>query len=258
MQWEYGSTIRKLQPMETEATLKFRIGNDISSAASKLMSFRAALFKMLLYYALASSFALHLAGSVHPAFAECHTNFTPEQVAPVKQFIERGSCVLDLQSSDLNGDGLKDYILVLERSKFQKDQDGDPIGQRPLLIILGKPNGEVHLAKRNDRIVYCSTCGGMLGDPFIGVSAGKKTFTVEHYGGSAWRWSNKATFNYSRRDRTWQLVRVEHETFNVNMTDEDGGIGGDHKVTRETPPKNYGKIDIADFDPDNYLGVGPK
>jgi len=102
------------------------------------------------------------------------------------------------------------------------------------------------LAKRNDRIIYCSTCGGMMGDPFVGITAGRKTFTVEHYGGSAWRWSNSYKFNYSRIDNAWQLVEVREESFHVS--DQEGGESRTY-----TPPKDFGKIDIADFDPDNWM-----
>jgi len=53
-------------------------------------------------------------------------------------------------------------------------------------------------------------------------------------------------FNYSRRDKTWQLVQVINTSFHAgdpeNMTTQT-----------HTPPKDFGKIDIADFDPENYL-----
>jgi hypothetical protein len=91
----------------------------------------------------------------------------------------------------------------------------------------------------------------MMGDPFQGVEVGPKTFTVSHYGGRAWGWSVDYTFNYSRRDNTWQLVRVEESSFHAFEPD---------KIKRAVyvPPKHYGKIDIADFDPDNWKGQGQK
>jgi hypothetical protein len=162
----------------------------------------------------------------------------------IKPFIERGTRLLTWERADLNGDKKDDYIIVLEKQKKPGDPDIES-KQRPFLIVTRNGNGRLELAKRNDRIVYCSRCGGMMGDPFVGVTARRKSFTVEHYGGSAWRWSNRFTFNYSRIDNTWQLVEVEEESFHTG--DPEGG-----ESRRYTPPKDYGKIDIANFDPDNW------
>ena len=169
----------------------------------------------------------------------------PKDVAP---FIEQESSPIALSEADLNGDKLADYILVLER---QGQQYLDTPGQRPLLILLRKPDGGLWQAKRNDKIIFCSTCGGVMGDPFMGVTAKTKKFVVSHYGGSSWRWSATYQFNYSNRDQSWQLVKVVHESFHTGEPDKI-----ERKV--ETPPKDYGLIDIEDFDPENYLGVGPR
>ncbi len=60
--------------------------------------------------------------------------------AKVKPFIEQGSKAIALESADLNGDKIKDYILVLER-KMSEAQNGDfPTSQRPLLILVSDKN----------------------------------------------------------------------------------------------------------------------
>ncbi|MCF8382327.1 MAG: hypothetical protein K9G39_01855 [Chlorobium sp.] len=167
----------------------------------------------------------------------------------VGAFVEKGTLPLILSEADLDGDGLNDFILVLERQKVRSSDPEIEVGQRPLFILIRQQGGALRLVRRNDDIVYCSACGGVMGDPFMDVGAGLKTFTVYHYGGSAWRWSVNYTFNYSRRDRTWQLVRVEEERFHVSEPE---------KVEKEvlTPPKHYGKIDIADFHPERWKGTG--
>lgn len=172
----------------------------------------------------------------------------PREVRP---FIEQGTRPLALESADLNGDGLQDFVLVLERQKIKPADPEIEEGQRPLLLLLREPNGALKLASRNDRIVYCSTCGGMMGDPFMGVVAGPKTFAVSHYGGSSWRWSNAYVFKYSRRDATWQLVRVKEESFHASEPEK-----GKSKIY--TPPRHYGKIGIADFDPENWKARGAR
>ena len=106
-------------------------------------------------------------------------------------------------------------------------------------------DGGLAEAKRNERIVMCSQCGGVFGDPFEGVTAARNTFTIMFYGGSNWRWAYSYKFNYSRVDKTWQLVRAEETEYHTSDPDK-------MKTRAFTPPKDFGKIDVADFDPENY------
>ncbi len=165
--------------------------------------------------------------------------------AEVQPFIERETKAIALEAADLNGDGLKDYILVLERAKPETDADDYPKKQRPLLILVRGKDNQLSEAKRNENIIMCSQCGGVFGDPFSGVTVGKNTFTVNHYGGSNWRWTADYKFNYSRIDKTWQLVRVEKTSFHTSEPNKT-----ERKIM--TPPKDFGKVDIADFNPSDY------
>jgi hypothetical protein len=181
------------------------------------------------------------------------TYYVPMDKLPVevRPFIEKGALSLAFEAADLNGDGLQDFVLVLEKQKAKASDPDIEENQRPLLILIRRPEGSMLLAARNEKIVYCSGCGGVFGDPFEGIKAGLKTFTVYHYGGSAWRWSIEYKFNYSRRDNTWQLVRVQETTYHASEPNKQ-------KVKVYTPPKDYGKIDIGNFDPDNWKGQGAK
>lgn len=122
----------------------------------------------------------------------------PAEVTP---FVEAGTKAIAVEKSDLNGDGREDFILVLEKDNPAKDANDFPVGQRPLIILVRGADGKLIVAKRNDRIVMCSQCGGVFGDPFEGVIAGRNTFTVDHYGGSNWRWKYSYQFNYSTVDK---------------------------------------------------------
>ena len=165
--------------------------------------------------------------------------------AEVRPFVEAGTRAIAVEAADLNGDGRGDFVLVLERENPATDKDVFPVNQRPLLILLRGEGGRLAVAKRNERLVMCSKCGGVFGDPFEGVEAGRNTFTVNFYGGSNWRWKYSYRFNYSRLDKTWQLVRVEEISYHTSDPD---------KMKRRvyTPPRDFGKIDVADFDPENY------
>src|SRR5438552_3882715 len=84
--------------------------------------------------------------------------------ADVKPFIGKDRSAVGLEAADLNGDGRKDYILVVE-NPGQKTAD-DLEGPRTLLILTREADGKLKLAKQNDKVVYCRTCGGVFGDPF--------------------------------------------------------------------------------------------
>lgn len=165
----------------------------------------------------------------------------PSEVAP---FVEKDTKAIALETADLNGDGTNDFVLVLEDLKNESE---DEQGRRFLLILTRGVNNKLILAKRNNNgLVYCRECGGVFGDPFEGVAVAPKTFTVGMYGGSSWRWAYSYKFNYSRIDKTWQLVRVEESTFHTSEPNK-------MKTVIYTPPKHFGKIDVADFDPNNFL-----
>ena len=165
--------------------------------------------------------------------------------AEVRPFVEAGTKAIAVEAADLNGDGRGDFVLVLERENPAVDKDDFPVNQRPLLILLRGVDGKLSAVKRNERLVMCSKCGGVFGDPFEGVEAGRNTFTVNFYGGSNWRWKHSYRFNYSRIDKTWQLVRVEEINYHTSDPDK-------MKTRVFTPPRDYGKVDLADFDPENY------
>ena len=162
--------------------------------------------------------------------------------AEVKRFVEKGTKAIALESADLNGDKTKDYVLVLEKLKPEKDASDFPINQRPLLIIIRDKQNKLSAVKRNEKMVMCSECGGAMGDPLESVEVGDKTFTVHHSGGSGTRWSARYKFNYSRIDKTWQLVEVKNQSYDNTEVDK--------VESTILKPKDFGKIDVADFDPE--------
>jgi hypothetical protein len=172
--------------------------------------------------------------------------------ANVKSFIEKGKIPIALETGDLNADGRKDMILVTSEIVKEDAAWEEGAGERSVLILIAEADGTLRLAGRNDLVVLCRNCGGVFGDPFAGVDVKGTTFTVNNYGGSNDRWSYSYTFAYSRRDKTWQLTRVVDESFHA--------LDPKHTTKRRIylPPKNFGLISFADFDPDNFLGKGKK
>lgn len=162
----------------------------------------------------------------------------PNELEP---FISKDYHAIFVGSEDLNGDGRNDYLLVIESSSPPTSamEDGQP-SDRALLIITRQPDDTLKQAIRNDRLVYCRQCGGVMGDPFMGVTLKKNRFTVNHYGGSAWRWTADYTFAWSRIDKAWQLVAYDLSSFHAS---DPENVESEHCV----PPRHFGKLDLASF-----------
>ena len=171
--------------------------------------------------------------------------------AEVRPFVAPGACAAAVARADLDRDGRADHVVVLGRPRPAGTAAWDDEAPRALLVLVADPGGGVRLAARNDRLVLCPGCGGAMGDPFVGVEARPGAFTVQHYGGSSWRWATSVTFAYSRRDRAWQLVRVEEDQFHAS---EPAKVT--HRVA--TPPRDFGKIDLREFDPERWRGRGAR
>ncbi len=167
----------------------------------------------------------------------------PAEVAP---FVEAGSIPIALEKADLDRDGRTDWLLVLEYARPRIDHKNrfEEEGPRALLLLRRGADDRLVLAARNDRVVYCRGCGGMMGDPFQGLEAATGRFTVTNAGGSRYRWSRAYTFAWSRIDSAWQLVRIEDGSVDIR----DPQQRENRSVRR--PPKDYGKIDFKAYKPD--------
>lgn len=158
----------------------------------------------------------------------------------ISQFIPKGYTLLDSATGDLNLDPYPDMLLVLKKNG--EDSISNVVDykmKRPLLILIGQADKQFKLAASNDNAVYCVNCGGMMGDPYMGVVIKKGYFSIEHYGGSAWRWTRIITYKYSTVDKYWYLHK-------------DGGVyyhtsDPDKVETKIRTIKIFGKICFDQF-----------
>ncbi|QNH63331.1 hypothetical protein [Hymenobacter sediminicola] len=156
---------------------------------------------------------------------------TPDSAALVRQFVPAGYRLLDMKTGDLNRDAYPDKLLVLD--SLTADNQGSET-RRPLLLLTANAQGQYILAARNDNTVMCSECGGMMGDPYQGLTIKNGYFSVEHYGGSGWRWTHIITFKYNPTDHHWYLHRAGGDSFHASNPDSA-------KTHIETP-RDFGRI----------------
>ena len=145
-------------------------------------------------------------------------------------FVPADFSILDSASGDINKDGKKDVLVILKNN--QEENNGDTV--RPLIVLLGDGKDLYELAARNDSVVLCRACGGVFGDPYAGITVKNNFFSIEHYGGSNWRWTRIITFRYDAKTSQIYLHRDAGESFHV----EDPEKTRPYTYTKE----DYGKL----------------
>jgi hypothetical protein len=125
------------------------------------------------------------------------------QFQKLNDFIPDGFVILDSASGDINRDGIKDLVVIFKNNTENIHSDT----ARPLLLLQGNGRGQYKLMARNDNVVLCFGCGGIFGDPYAGITIKNGFFSIEHYGGSNWRWTRTITFSYDLKRKEFVLHR---------------------------------------------------
>lgn len=135
--------------------------------------------------------------------------------SPFAEFIPDSFSILDSASGYLDLDDREDMLLIL-KSPYEGIASDVP---RPLLILLGKGNGQYELAAQNEYVVLNAGQGGIHGDPYESMSIHDGNFSIFHYGGSAWRWTREIAFSYSREKQKWYLASDGGTSFHIYTPD---------------------------------------
>ena len=146
-----------------------------------------------------------------------------------------GFSILDSKKCDINLDGIFDYIVILKSDKETVETEV----RRPLLIVEGRKNGSLKLVQRNDKVVLCYDCGGVFGDPYEGIAVKKNYFSIEHYGGSNWRWTRIITFKYDFKLKKYMLHKDAGISYHTSEPDKTEQLAHHKKSWGKTEFKNY-------------------
>ena len=157
------------------------------------------------------------------------------QYKDFRQFVPKDFTILDSSSGDLNRDGIKDMVMIL-KNKFEKFNYDTT---RPLILLQGNKNGQFRLISRNDHVVLCLGCGGVFGDPYQGITIKKGFFSIEHYGGSGWRWTRIVTFKYNAVKKQFYL----HKDAGQSWHSSDPNQSTENIFNKE----GYGKLHFEQY-----------
>ena len=149
----------------------------------------------------------------------------PARADDAASFIPDEWSLLDSVELDFNSDGLIDVVGVLHHP-FDEDGRWYP---RILFAALQTTDGKYTLDFQDINLVRGEGEGGVFGDPYLPMTAEGNTFTINAYGGSAWKWSESTTFEY--RNGNWYLSQEKSSggygpiTTYVTYNDYRIGIG---------------------------------
>lgn len=131
------------------------------------------------------------------------SQYIPSIGKKIEDFIPKGWDTLKVINCDFNHDGMKDIIAVL-KNKEEDNFASSHIDIKRLLIVLLKEKNGYSLKIKNNNVIFCKTCGGGWGDPFEHINVKDNIITINHYGGSSWRWADTHKFRYQNED--WFLI----------------------------------------------------
>ncbi len=172
----------------------------------------------------------------------------------VSKFIPKGYVPLDTAIGDVNQDGINDLLLVV-RGKGEDTvfypTDEEYKEHRSLSILLGQQDGSYIQARRNDNLVMCINCSGVVrSDPFTGLKIKNGFFSVEHgVAEGPQHWETVTTFKYDREKKEWYLFKIGSVS---QFPNDDTAPNADamKTYTETKTKKDFGLIPFEKYDLD--------
>ena len=127
--------------------------------------------------------------------------------------------ILEEKEGDLDNDGVSEKVIVYDT---EKETD---YGQERQIYIYKKNNDTWGIWKKSSTAILSSEQGGVMGDPFDGISIEKNCIVINHFGGSRQKWNYTHRYRYQNGD--FQLIGANvfsgapcdyFETFDYNLS----------------------------------------
>ena len=108
--------------------------------------------------------------------------------------------VLAQTEGDLDNDRVPEKVIVYETGKITD------LGTERQIFIYKNKNSKWVLWKKSIGAVLPSEHGGVMGDPFEGISIERNSIVINHFGGSRQKWNYTHKFRYKNGD--FQLIEA--------------------------------------------------
>ena len=113
--------------------------------------------------------------------------------------------ILEEIEGDLDNDGISEKVILYDTGK---EID---LGTERQICVYKKNNDTWELWKKSVSAILGSEQGGMMGDPFDGISIEKNCIVIKHFGGSRSKW--EFTHNYKYQNGDFRLIGVKVGSF---------------------------------------------
>lgn len=129
----------------------------------------------------------------------------PSEGNSLHNFLPHGWIVEEQVNGDLNGDGVADVASILTQDKPDFDESGAKTErQRALIVLFGHEKDRFILVGANDRLLQCTTCGGVKEG--VGMDIKKGVLVVSQLSGSREYTDDTWRFRYDPQTRRLTLI----------------------------------------------------
>lgn len=165
----------------------------------------------------------------------------PASGRSVRAFVPRGWKIEGQVSGDLNRDGRPDTALQLIQNLPAERPDGSwNERSRALLVVFKRPGGTFVRAGVGPRILYCSTCGGMLSNPGgegMALDIKNGVLNVSQLSGAREATDLTQRFRYDPKLRRFLLIG--EDVNNYDRLDGSSTVTSTNYLTRLRITKKY-------------------
>ena len=194
----------------------------------------------------------------------------PATGSDTRDFIPPGWKLEEQLSSDLNGDGIADYVLKLIENKAAKSPDEINDRARALIVLFQSADGKLSRAAIADKLLQCTGCGGAfygVVDAPANVKIENNAIVVEQDHGSREVSDVTFRFRYDPASQRFMLIGFDYtERDRANgkgASESTNYLTGVRKTNGRTSTVQRSKIFMDDVDYEKFeegavkrLGLG--
>lgn len=123
--------------------------------------------------------------------------------------------VLSQAVGDIDMDGMKEKAIVLDLGIALEDTGLMPDNDRQILLYKNI-DSEWRLWRVISGGVAADSAGGVMGDPFVGMSIQRGALVLEHFGGASRKWHSIHRFRLDKASDQFELIGFTGE-YSVNI-----------------------------------------
>jgi hypothetical protein len=123
------------------------------------------------------------------------------QASNLKEFTPKLWKVIDIVYGDLDNIAGDEAVI-----SYKTPIDGD-MGKMQALAVFKKAKGKWELWYQTSSPLLSDQAGGMMGNPYAGISIERRAIVIQHFGGSRDKWNYRHRYRF--QNNNWYLIGAE-------------------------------------------------